>query len=106
MRGVAGSWKDLTDSVSGLCGNLTDEVRNIGRVRSGGAGGVLSRASPGDVRGELVKRLPAVWRPAGAQEVRWDGTDEVDRRAPAGVYFWRLRAEGGTALTGRMVRVE
>jgi len=58
-----------------------------------------------DARGALVKRLPEVWRPAGPQAVRWDGTDVDERRAPAGVYFWRVRSEG-ESLTGRMVRVE
>jgi len=58
-----------------------------------------------DARGALVKRLPEVWRPAGPQAVRWDGTDANGRRAPAGVYFWRVRSEG-ESLTGRMVRVE
>jgi len=58
-----------------------------------------------DARGALVKRLPEVWRSAGPQAVRWDGTDVDERRAPAGVYFWRVRSEG-ESLTGRMVRVE
>ena len=58
-----------------------------------------------DARGALVKRLPEVWRPSGPQAVRWDGTDADGHRAPAGVYFWRVRAEG-ESLTGRMVRVE
>jgi hypothetical protein len=58
-----------------------------------------------DARGALVKRLPEVWRPAGPQAVPWDGTDADGRRAPAGVYFWRVRSEG-ESLAGRMVRVE
>ena len=58
-----------------------------------------------DARGALVKRLPEVWRPAGPHAVRWDGTDANGRRAPAGVYFWRVRSEG-ESLAGRMVRVE
>jgi len=58
-----------------------------------------------DARGGLVKRLPEAWRPPGPQSVRWDGTDAEGRRAPAGVYFWRVRSDT-ESLTGRMVRVE
>ncbi len=59
-----------------------------------------------DARGVLVKQLPATWRPAGPQAVDWDGIGASGRRAPAGVYFWRVTADGTAAKTGRMVRVE
>jgi hypothetical protein len=58
-----------------------------------------------DARGALVKRMPDAWHPAGPQTVRWDGTDTSGRRAPAGVYYWRV-VGGQVRETGRMVRVE
>jgi hypothetical protein len=39
--GVAGTWKDLTDSVNAMCGNLTDQVRNIAHVTTAVARGDL-----------------------------------------------------------------
>jgi hypothetical protein len=59
-----------------------------------------------DARGVLVKRLPVTWRSAGPQAVNWDGFDSGGHRAPTGVYFWRVTADGATAKTGHMVRVE
>src|SRR5262245_4306628 len=43
VPGVAGTWKDLTDSVNSMAGNLTDQVRNIAEVATAIAGGDLSR---------------------------------------------------------------
>ena len=46
VRGVGGVWKDLTDSVNSMAGNLTDQVRNIAEVTTAVANGDLSRRSP------------------------------------------------------------
>src|SRR5437867_1018223 len=43
VRGVAGTWKDLTDSVNSMAGNLTSQVRNIAQVTTAVANGDLSR---------------------------------------------------------------
>jgi HAMP domain-containing protein len=43
VPGVAGTWKDMTDSVNAVCGNLTDQVRNIAQVTTAVARGDLSR---------------------------------------------------------------
>jgi methyl-accepting chemotaxis protein len=43
VQGVAGTWKDLTDSVNSMAGNLTDQVRNIAEVTTAVARGVLSK---------------------------------------------------------------
>ena len=51
VPGVAGTWKDLTDSVNAMCGNLTDQVRNIAQVTTAVARGDLSRKITVDVRG-------------------------------------------------------
>ena len=54
MPGVAGTWKDLTDSVNAICGNLTDQVRNIAQVTTAVARGDLARKITVDVRGETL----------------------------------------------------
>jgi hypothetical protein len=59
-----------------------------------------------DARGVLVKHLPTTWRAAGPQAANWDGMDAGGKRSPAGVYFWRMTADGTASKTGRMVRVQ
>src|SRR5436309_2284343 len=55
VPGVAGTWKDLTDSVNSLASNLTGQVRNIAEVATAIAGGDLSRKITVDVRGEILQ---------------------------------------------------
>src|SRR6201988_2450279 len=55
LPGVAGTWKDLTDSVNAMCGNLTDQVRNIAQVTTAVARGDLSRKITVYVRGEILE---------------------------------------------------
>src|ERR1700748_413053 len=55
VPGVAGTWKDLTDSVNSMAGNLTDQVRNIAEVATALADGDLSRKITVDVRGEILQ---------------------------------------------------
>ncbi|MGA8402808.1 MAG: HAMP domain-containing protein, partial [Stellaceae bacterium] len=55
VPGVAGTWKDLTDSVNAMCGNLTDQVRNIAQVTTAVARGDLSRKITVEVRGEILE---------------------------------------------------
>src|SRR5262249_34891183 len=52
VPGVAGTWKDLTDSVNAMATNLTSQVRNIAEVTTAVARGDLSRKITVDVRGE------------------------------------------------------
>src|SRR5246500_3005675 len=52
---VAGTWKDLTESVNGMAGNLTNQVRNIAEVTTAVAKGDLSRKITVDVRGEILE---------------------------------------------------
>jgi HAMP domain-containing protein/CheY-like chemotaxis protein len=54
VPGVAGTWKDLTDSVNSMAGNLTAQVRNIAEVATAIANGDLSKKITVDVRGELL----------------------------------------------------
>src|SRR5205809_477371 len=55
VPGVAGTWKDLTDSVNSMAGNLTGQVRNIAEVATAIAGGDLSRKITVDVKGEILQ---------------------------------------------------
>ena len=55
VPGVAGTWKDLTDNVNFMAGNLTGQVRNIAEVTTAVANGDLSRKITVDVRGEILQ---------------------------------------------------
>src|SRR5208283_759736 len=55
VKGVSGTWKDLTDSVNSMAGNLTAQVRNIAEVTTAVANGDLSRKITVDVRGEILE---------------------------------------------------
>src|SRR5690606_8677480 len=52
---VGGTWKDLTDSVNSMAGNLTSQVRNIADVTTAVARGDLSRKITVDVKGEILE---------------------------------------------------
>jgi signal transduction histidine kinase/DNA-binding response OmpR family regulator/HAMP domain-containing protein len=55
VKGVAGVWKDLTESVNSMAGNLTAQVRNIAEVTTAVARGDLGRKITVDVRGEILE---------------------------------------------------
>jgi HAMP domain-containing protein/signal transduction histidine kinase/CheY-like chemotaxis protein len=55
VKGVAGTWKDLTDSVNSMAGNLTAQVRNIADVTTAVANGDLSKKITVDVKGEILQ---------------------------------------------------
>src|SRR5207237_3897 len=55
VRGVAGTWKDLTDNVNSMASNLTAQVRNIAAVTTAVATGDLSKKITVDVRGEILE---------------------------------------------------
>jgi signal transduction histidine kinase/CheY-like chemotaxis protein/HAMP domain-containing protein len=55
VPGVAGTWKDLTDSVNSMASNLTGQVRNIAEVTTAVANGDLSKKVTVDVRGEILE---------------------------------------------------
>ena len=60
VPGVAGTWKDLTDNVNSMAGNLTGQVRNIAEVATAIASGDLSRKITVDVRGEILQLKDAI----------------------------------------------
>ena len=55
MKGVAGTWKDLTDSVNSMASNLTGQVRNIAEVTTAVAQGDLSKKITVNVSGEILQ---------------------------------------------------
>src|SRR5206468_4084946 len=55
VPGIAGTWKDLTDSVYSMAGNLTSQVRNIAEVATAIAGGDLSKKITVNVSGEILQ---------------------------------------------------
>ncbi|MGE3803317.1 MAG: HAMP domain-containing protein, partial [Gemmataceae bacterium] len=55
VKGVAGTWKDLTDNVNSMAGNLTAQVRNIAQVTTAVAKGDLSKKITVDVKGEILE---------------------------------------------------
>jgi HAMP domain-containing protein/signal transduction histidine kinase/CheY-like chemotaxis protein len=62
VRGVAGTWKDLTDSVNGMAGNLTSQVRSIALVTTAVAHGDLTQKTYVDARGEILELKTTVNR--------------------------------------------
>src|SRR5204862_5880 len=55
VQGVAGAWRELTDSVNSMASNLTAQVRNIAEVTTAVANGDLSKKITVDVRGEILQ---------------------------------------------------
>ena len=55
VRGVSGTWRDLTDNVNSMASNLTDQVRNIASVATAVASGDLSQKITVDARGEILE---------------------------------------------------
>ncbi|KQC39617.1 HAMP domain-containing protein, partial [Frankia sp. ACN1ag] len=55
VPGVSGSWKDLTDNVNAMAGNLTGQVRDIAQVATAVAKGDLSQKITVDARGEILE---------------------------------------------------
>src|SRR6202522_2205825 len=55
VKGVSGTWKDLTDNVNSMARNLTAQVRNIADVTTAVANGDLSRKITVDVKGEILE---------------------------------------------------
>ena len=100
VKGVAGTWKDLTDNVNFMAGNLTGQVRNIADVTKAVANGDLSKKITVDVRGEIL----------GAEEHhQHDGRSAPlvrrgsDARGPRSGHRRQARRSGRRARRGRHV---
>src|SRR5436305_13348615 len=55
VRGVGGTWKDLTENVNSMAGNLTAQVSNIAEVTTAVARGELNKKITVDVKGEILE---------------------------------------------------
>src|SRR5207245_908264 len=55
VRGVAGTWKDLTDNVNAMAGNLTVQLRDVSKVATAIANGNLTQKITVDVKGEILQ---------------------------------------------------
>jgi len=97
-RGVAGTWKDLTDSVNAMCGNLTDQVRNIAQVTT------RSRARP--VAQDHGRRAAAKSSSSRTPSTPWWTSStasrrEVTRGRPRGRHRGQARRPGASARRRR-----
>ena len=78
VPGVGGTWRDLTDSVNSMAGNLTGQVRNIAQVTTAVAKGDLSQKITVDARGEILE-LKSTMNTMVDQLSSF--ADEVDRKS-------------------------
>ena len=98
VPGVAGTWKDLTDSVNAMATNLTTQVRNIATVTTAVARGDLSRKINVDVKGEILELKETI-------------NTMVDQLNGFSSEVTRVAREVGTegklgGLRGQLVRIE
>ena len=97
VKGVAGTWKDLTDNVNSMANNLTGQVRNIADVTTAVAHGDLSRKITVDVKGEIL---------AAEEHHQHDGRSAQrlrlgsDARGPRSRHRGQARWPGGGARRG------
>src|SRR5207248_2969380 len=94
VKGVSGTWKDLTDSVNGLSSSLTTQVRNIAEVTTAVASGDLSRKITVDARGEVL----ALKEPSNAMGDQRRGVSSAVPRV--------AREVGSEGILGGQARVE
>ena len=91
VKGVAGTWKDLTDNVNFMAGNLTNQVRNIAEVTTAVARGDLSRKITVDVRGEILELKNTINTMV----------DQLSSFASENARGWRAKWEPRGSLAGR-----
>ena len=114
VPGVAGTWKDLTDSVNSMAGNLTAQVRNIAEVATAIAGGDLSRKITVDVRGEILRlketlntMVDQLNRFAGevtrvAREVGTEGSLGGQAQVPGVAGTWKDLTDSVNSMAGNL----
>ena len=100
VPGVAGTWKDLTDSVNAMATNLTAQVRNIATVTTAVARGDLSRKITVDVKGEILELKETI----NTMVDQLNGfSSEVDARGARSRHRGQARRPGASARRGRHV---
>ncbi|RCG30239.1 response regulator [Sphaerisporangium album] len=114
VRGVSGVWKDLTESVNELAGNLTYQVRNIGEVTTAVAKGDLSRKIDVDAQGEILVLKTTINRMVDqlssfasevtrvAREVASDGRLGGQARVEGVEGTWKQLTESVNELAGNL----
>src|SRR4029077_1013129 len=65
VRGVGGTWKDLTDNVNAMAGNLTVQLRDVSKVATAIAGGDLTQQITADAKGEILQIKDVINRMVG-----------------------------------------
>ena len=98
VRGVAGTWKDLTDNVNFMANNLTGQVRNIAEVTIAVANGDLSKKITADVRGEILELKETI--NTMVDQLR-SFAAEVEPRGARGRHRRQARRPGAGAGRGR-----
>src|SRR5271165_4965898 len=114
VSGVAGTWKDLTDSVNSMAGNLTGQVRNIAEVTTAVARGDLSRKITVDVKGEILElkntintMVDQLNRFAGevtrvAREVETEGRLGGQAQVPGVAGTWKDLTDNVNSMAGNL----
>ncbi|WP_163552122.1 ATP-binding protein [Candidatus Frankia alpina] len=116
VPGVSGSWKDLTDNVNAMAGNLTGQVRSIAQVATAVAKGDLSQKITVDARGEILELKSTINTMVDqlsgfadevtrvAREVGTDGIlgGQAEVEGLAGT--WKRLAENVNELAGNLTR--
>jgi HAMP domain-containing protein/signal transduction histidine kinase/CheY-like chemotaxis protein len=114
VQGVSGTWKDLTESVNSMAGNLTDQVRNIADVTKAVAAGDLSRKITVDVKGEILElkatintmvdqlRSFAAEVTRVAREVGTDGKLGGQADVPGVAGTWKLLTDSVNSMAGNL----
>ena len=97
VRGVAGTWKDLTDNVNFMASNLTGQVRNIAEVTTAVANGDLSKKITVDVNGEILELKNTI--NTMVDQLNWLRR-RGDARGPRGRHRRQARRPGGGARRG------
>src|SRR5204862_6770002 len=114
VQGVAGTWKDLTESVNFMAGNLTSQVRNIADVTKAVQAGDLSKKITVDVKGEILELkntintmvdqlnsfAPEVSRVA--REVRADGKLVGQAQVPGVAGTWKDLTDNVNAMASNL----
>ena len=114
VPGVAGTWKDLTDSVNSMASNLTAQVRNIAEVTTAVARGDLSRKSTVDVKGEILELKDTINTMVDqlrsfasevtrvAREVGTDGKLGGQAQVPGVAGTWKDLTDSVNAMAGNL----
>ncbi|MFF0750645.1 HAMP domain-containing protein [Streptomyces sp. NPDC004267] len=116
VKGVSGTWRDLTDSVNSMAGNLTAQVRAIAHVATAVAGGDLSKKVDVDARGEILELKTTINTMVDqlssfaaevtrvAREVGTEGRLGGQARVPNVAGTWKDLTENVNELAGNLTR--